>query len=543
MMNTRCRFAVAVLCLGLSWAGSCVVADVLLRGEIRDARTGERLAARLYIRSQQGEWHWAQSAAPDGSAVEYRKQRSDTSQEMHTTLSAHPFLVHLPPGAYTLTAERGKEYLPVSKHVTVAASPAHVTLELQRWIDMASRGWYSGETHVHRSLQELPNVVLAEDLNVALPLTNWVTRANTPPSRGDKNESTVIKPEVIDVDATHVIYPLNTEYEIFSVRNQRHTLGAVFILNHKKPLNQGVPPVGPIAVEARRQGALLDLDKHSWPWSLMLVPVMHVDLFELANNHMWRTNFFFRRWTIETIADYMRIETDAGGMSERGWIDFGFQTYYALLNCGFRMMPTAGTASGVHPVPLGFSRVYVQLPEGFSYEAWMRGLAAGRSFVTTGPALFVTFNGMPPGHVFQHASDQPDGCRIRGTAESATALDRIEVIANGDVVATIQPENIETDSGGYRSAIDANLPIRGSTWFAVRCFQRTEQDRWRFAHSAPTFFIVPGQPLRPRRVEVEYLIERMQEEIARNTDILQPASLDEYRMALKIYRNLLKTAR
>ena len=58
---------------------------------------------------------------------------------------------------------------------------------------------------------------------------------------------------------------------------------------------------------------------------------------------------------------------------------------YALLNCGFRLRPTAGTASGVHPVPLGFGRVYVHLPDGFDYAAWMKGLGAGRSFVTAAP--------------------------------------------------------------------------------------------------------------------------------------------------------------
>ena len=71
-----------------------------------------------------------------------------------------------------------------------------------------------------------------------------------------------------------------------------------------------------------------------------------------------------------------------GSNDELNWTLYGFQTYYALLNCGLRLQPTAGTANGVHPVPLGFSRVYVHLDEPFSFDAWMRGLAAGRSFVT-----------------------------------------------------------------------------------------------------------------------------------------------------------------
>lgn len=30
-------------------------------------------------------------------------------------------------------------------------------LDLNRWIDVAALGWYLGETHVHRGLEELPN--------------------------------------------------------------------------------------------------------------------------------------------------------------------------------------------------------------------------------------------------------------------------------------------------------------------------------------------------------------------------------------------------
>src|SRR5262245_9584333 len=53
------------------------------------------------------------------------------------------------------------------------------------------------------------------------------------------------------------------------------------------------------------------------------------------------------------------------------------------------MRPTAGCASGVHPVPLGFGRVYVRIDGEFTYDKWMKGLNDGRSFVTTGPMLFV----------------------------------------------------------------------------------------------------------------------------------------------------------
>ncbi len=119
---------------------------------------------------------------------------------------------------------------------------------------------------------------------------------------------------------------------------------------------------------------------------------MQVDLYELTNNHIWRTGFLFRDWG-EPPPKYMNAAKDPrGGVSEQGWIDYTFENYYALLNCGFKMKPTAGCASGVHPVPLGFGRVYVHQPNGFSYQDWIQGLGEGRSFVTTGPMLDIRFD-------------------------------------------------------------------------------------------------------------------------------------------------------
>src|SRR5262245_56377712 len=207
-----------------------------LTGEVLEEATGKPLPARVYIHGDDGAWHFPKSQAAAGSAVYYKKQRPDNPRcvEMHTTLTAHPFLAELPAGKYTITVERGHEYFPTTSVVTLADKPVHTTLKLRRWIDMAGRGWYSGETHVHRTLDELPNVMLAEDLNVAFPLVYWVTEAFVPPKSSARSTRQDPPAEWIRVDASHVIYPRNTEYEIFSVGKKQHTLGALFVIRHKR---------------------------------------------------------------------------------------------------------------------------------------------------------------------------------------------------------------------------------------------------------------------------------------------------------------------
>lgn len=514
--------------------------QLTLRGVIVDAETNRPIAGRLYIQDQRGRFFHAKSSAADGSAVEYSKKPGPQSIEVHTTLSAHPFVAQLPPGKYALTAERGKEYCGATVNVELTKDAAEVRLPLRRWVDMSSLGWYSGETHVHRSMKDLPNAMLADDLNVALPLTHWVTRAYTPPSQGDKN-SAAVAAELVQVDATHVIYPLNTEYEIFTVGDKRHTLGAIFALNQKTVLTDGVPPVRPIAEHVHREGGLLELDKHNWPWSMMLVPVMKVDLYELTNNHVWRTEFAFKQFG-ESPAPYMNVEQDEHGLTERGWLDFTFQTYYALLNCGFRLRPTAGTATGVHPVPLGFGRVYVHLPDGFSYDAWMKGLDAGRSFVTTGPMLVVTANGQPAGTTFQVERGQPSRIRLQGWVKSEHPLSRIEIISSQGVLQVMKPQPQQADAGAFSTDIDATLEFSESTWIAVRCYEQLPNGREGFAHTSPTHVDVADKPLRPRKAEVQYLVDRIRREIERNTGVLTEAALAEFHEALSVYTTIAATA-
>jgi len=373
-----------------------------------------------------------------------------------------------------------------------------------------------------------------------LPMVDWTTASTVAPSASDRGFPGNFDDAPVHIDATHVWHPRNTEYEIFRTGNTNHTLGALLILNHRTRFDEPVFPLRGIAEKARAEGALLDLDKHNWPWSLALVPLLKVDLYELANNHHWETEYAIKNWAVPAPA-WMGL-SGSGTETERDWTLYGFQTYYALLNCGFRLRPAAGTANGVHPVPLGFSRVYVHLDEPFSFDTWIRGLAAGRSFVTTGPMMLAKVEGQWPGASFQvskQSKDYPLDC----TVWSEQPLESIELIVNGLVSQRFEPQNKKGAASSFVTEISTGFKPRATSWLAWRCFEKRPGDRFRFAHTAPWYFEVAGQPLRPRREETEWLVARVKEEIARSRGIAPQSLIDDYGESLRIYEQIAKTAR
>ena len=517
--------------------------EVLVEGRITDAGTGRTLPARIYISDADGKWYFPKSASLTGSAVRYERRSSFSTNavEMHTTLSAHPFRVELPPGRYTLRAEHGKEFFPQSIALEVRAGMAPIEIQLRRWSNVAARGWFSGDAHNHRNPAELANLLPAEDLNVGLPMVDWTTVHDVAPTASGRGFAGEFGDQPVQLDATHVWHPRNTEYEIFRTGGRNHTLGAFLIVNHRSRFDLPTFPLREVAARARAEGALIDLEKHNWPWSIAIVPLLDVDLFELANNHHWDVEFGVRNWA-EPAPKWMSLPGGGNGIdTERGWTHYGFQTYYALLNCGFNLRPTAGTASGVHPVPLGFSRVYVQVDGGFSFEKWMAGLAAGRSFVTTGPMLLAELNGQPPGRRF--ALNEPGIFTLSGTIESGQPLESIEVIRNGEVVLQLTPENTRTSAGAWRATLNGSIQVGETSWIAVRCFESRPAGRFRFAHTAPWHIRFDDQPLRPRQQEIDWLISRVENELQRSRELLPPAGVAEYERSLAAYREIARRAR
>lgn len=537
----------AALCLFVALSACPATAQTVpVYGDITDAATGKPVAARLYLRGDaDGKWHFPKSVPPFGSAVRYERKSGFNTNcvEFHTTLSAHQWVAELPPGDYTAVVERGKEYLPLTNQFTVAARPVEVKLPLKRWVDMAERGWFSGDAHNHRAPAELESAMLAEDVNVALPMIDWTTVDTVPPALSDKNMKGSFGGQPVVVDPTHVWYPRNTEYEIFRSGGKQHTLGAFLIVGHKERFDIPVFPLKRVFERAHAEGGLIDLEKHNWNWSVPIVPVLKPELFELANNHHWRVEFGVRNWAVPA-PKWMRLAerglgNGSGTDTELAWTHYGFETYYALLNCGFRLKPTAGTANGVHPVPLGFSRVYVHCEGGFSYEKWMKGLGEGRSFVTTGPIPLVKVNGKLPGATLKFSGPTKVEVEFESTAMSGKV--DYETVVSGVVpsMGKYSVNNLVNDGGKATHKYE----VAESGWVAVRCFQTLPDGRVRFAHTAPWWVEIEGKPLRPRREQADWFVQRTEEEIARNTGVLSAEQLAEFHEALAAWKKIQATAK
>ena len=391
--------------------------------------------------------------------------------ERHFT-SRSGFQIELPAGTYTLAAERGPEYRPfLSTFEARDGGERTVRVKLARWIDMNRRGWYSGDLHNHRSVDDIPVLQLAEDLNLAPTLTDWVwddASRSSPPQTGDA---------IRYADSLHA-------YSVFDKEVERLKAGpgAVDLLGLRTVIPfEGYllyPPNDTFVRQARAQGGWVDLEKIVWRDAAALVALGLADFAGIVHNH-------FNRQGVE-------LETDAWGMIPKWRPEFltpagmplwSMEVYYRFLNCGFHLPVSAGSASGVKAAPLGYNRVYVKTGGPFDYDAWFRALKDGRSFATNGPMLFLTVNGMEPGGVLRLGDVRSGSVRVRTEAVSRNPMDRLEILFKG--------RTVRAASGAGKLTVDFTMDVGETGWFAARAFEK--QDRTiRFAHTSPVYVERPG---------------------------------------------------
>ena len=441
------------------------------RPQIVDAATGKRLAANVFLLDSAGKL----IRPPD--APFWRD---------HFSTWGSP-AVDLGVGVYQYEIERGPCWRPASGEIRIKG-PGEIrhTVELQQRVDLRKEGWRSGETHIHRPFlsPDSPPAVHPERVDDPAELLlragdldfgqviSWWNKTNpwdgkTPKRtfRADKHGPT---------------------YDFMAGEDEREG-GALLYFGLKSPLpiqdaaRDSPPSVRYLWEAHRRRVKHVDVEKPFW-WDLpfWLVhdagkpPLVHT--IGIANNHMHRSGVYpGEAW------GRSRDQSRYPGTHGNGL--YTQDLYYKVLDAGEWIPPSAGSASGVLPNPVGYNRIYAHVGKDASWDGFWTAVREGRSFVTNGPLLRVEANGEKPGAHFKLGPDGRRTIKLRMRLDSLDPNDRVEVIHNGRYILIA-----EMPVGKWTPLLTFQAHEPG--WFLVRAIAKVDHT-FRFASTAP--FYIEGK--------------------------------------------------
>lgn len=431
---------------------------VKLKVNLRDER-GRPTVARVYLTGSDGLGY-----APKGTVSRFASEPAEQFFHADST-----FEMELPAGETTIEVTRGPEYDLVRQSVQLTKS-TETTVRLKRWIDMASRGWYSSDAHIHANYtaphhqditpDDVRMYTLGEDLN----LPNMVV-AN---SSGD----TVHDRRYFEGKVSNLTKPPYLVYWNEEMRNAG-TYGHMCFYQLKtlvEPLYTGFrdskypddyPPNYTQAKGARDQGGAVT---YAHPG--------YAPTFDGASMR-------------EMPVDLALGQIDAMDVLSNNPEDVAMAMWYRLLNCGFRLGISAGTDSFTNVADhytAGGGRVYAHLSGPIRYEDWVTAYKRGRTFASNGPMLSLKVDGKEPGEELRYPKGQR-GLKVQVELKSAVPVGAVELVINGKP----QPAS-------------STVTIDRSSWIAARVtgpFHRMVlNDSGAFAHTSPVYVYLGEEPVR-----------------------------------------------
>jgi hypothetical protein len=363
------------------------------------------------------------------------------------------FSIELPPGRWRISLEHGNEFIPIREEFTVSKKDKELTKKfiLKRWINLPQRGWYSGDVHVHHptTKPEFKDYLLeyakAEDLHLISLLEQGDDHViEGAPQEGFGEKFRVCKEDICLVSGQedpssrfgHII-GLNID-QLVRDTSVYNYYDIVFKKLHQQP------------------GALVGFAHFSWngcdlprgfPW---LVTTNEIDFVELLQ--------------------FSKINT----------LD-----YYDYLNLGFHITAAAGSDFPWGST-MGEVRTVVYTGNKFSVDNWFKGLRAGNTFVTNGPALFFEADGSLPGTELVKESGSTTQLKIKAISHSSIGKIKQLAIYNNEGLIAEKRNTSKSDS----LEITLMHALKESQWIAamVTC------DNGAVAHTSPFYFIVDNQP-------------------------------------------------
>lgn len=457
-------------------------------------------------------------------------------------------IMRLPDGEYIVESWRGPEYVRGRQTAIIDRQRDLIDVELERWIDPAAWGWYSGDPHIHAggclhyqiptegvSPETMIRHVRGEGLSIGDVLSwgpSWYYQkqffsgsAQSPPSDLEHPDLQAAVNATLQPRATPTDHESLLRYDVEVSGFPSSHAGHLVLLRLKVQDYPGTERIEdwpswnlPILQWAREQGAVAGY--------------AHCGLGMVVDS--------------EQLPNYEIPPMDGVGTQEaiidvtHGVVDFlcGCDTnpvaelnaWYHMLNCGFRLGFLGETdfpcLTGER---VGCGRTYVQVEQrpigDAGYESWVRNLQQGQLYAGDGRSHFLKFsvNGQSsgaadvelsaPGTVVvkvlvaarlePEITPETEALRTARSAEWVWGwhLEKARLGASRDVAVELVVNGIAVDkvaivADGTLRELDFRVSIERSSWVAVRIMPS--------GHTHPIFVCVEDKPVRASRRSAQW---------------------------------------
>ena len=453
------------------------------------------------------------------------------------------FMIKVPAGNAIIHIEKGKEYFPINREVMVSdGQTIPIDITLKRWVDMVGLGWYSVDVHCHfgaDSLEILKQLALADDINCEPVLTVWNKRKYKTLDYWQRNPD---NPSFY-IDSTHIITFNNQEIERIG-GEPYESVGAPAFLGLIQPLENPGSKTHPCdatlcqMAKSLSPDCIIDCDKPIWGENVVTAAFGLFNSAQLCHNH------YHRNSNLDIccgMADFKISENQSVAREQLFWKTN--RAYYTLLNCGYKLAATGGSAMGVMPLPLGYNRTYVKLDGILSEENILKAISQGRTFATSGPMIFFTANGKDCGETIKIEKNKKTVIRIKAILKSMGPIESFEIIQNGRILKKIDLSS-RIPNPILEEQIECTIDPEQSGWIAARAIYYNPNRFIRQAHTSPIFLSVDNKPVAFKEDAerlifwINQLIEVNKKKERYASDTERKEALERYVAAKKIYEHI-----